>query len=276
MPHWAFGEWKTYGVPVKDYIAQSAEFSLAAFGSFWLALNFWRGSKHGLAGAFALLGSLFLLNILFVTSSRTSLVTVPVLLALFLLTLFKGKIRAAMLVTGIGVIAAVWIFSPLMRERLMSLPNEIQQFRDAGTRTSAGDRLDFWLKGAAIVREAPVFGHGTGAIREMYQRAAIDKSGKTIEVTDNPHNQTFAVAIQIGLAGAAVLWAMWLSHFWLFLRGDGVASFIGLAIVAQNVVGSLFNSHLFDFTHGWIYAFGVGVAGGALLAQSRESKSRET
>jgi hypothetical protein len=30
----------------------------------------------------------------------------------------------------------------------------------------------------------------------------------------------------------------------------------------QNVISSQFNSHLFDFTHGWLYVFGVGVIGG--------------
>jgi hypothetical protein len=35
-------------------------------------------------------------------------------------------------------------------------------------------------------------------------------------------------------------------------------------IVTQNIVGSLFNSHLFDFTQGWLYVIGVGVAAGAV------------
>jgi hypothetical protein len=35
----------------------------------------------------------------------------------------------------------------------------------------------------------------------------------------------------------------------------------------QNIVGGLFNSHLFDFTQGWFYVMGVGIAGGALLYQ---------
>ena len=38
--------------------------------------------------------------------------------------------------------------------------------------------------------------------------------------------------------------------------------------MTQNVVGSMFNSHLADFTQGWLYVFGVGVFGGALLKQS--------
>jgi hypothetical protein len=35
----------------------------------------------------------------------------------------------------------------------------------------------------------------------------------------------------------------------------------------QNVVSSLFNSHLFDFTQGWLYVIGVGIAGGMVLRE---------
>jgi hypothetical protein len=62
------------------------------------------------------------------------------------------------------------------------------------------------------------------------------------------------------------LYAMWISHFLLF-RGPGMAAWIGLVIVVQNVVSSVFNSHLFDFVQGWIYVFGLGVAGGIVLQQ---------
>ena len=82
--------------------------------------------------------------------------------------------------------------------------------------------------------------------------------------TSNPHNQTFTVAIQIGLVGAFVLWAMWIAHLLLF-RDGGLAEWIGLVVVVQNMIGSLFNSHLFDFGQGWVYMLGVGVAGGVAL-----------
>lgn len=72
----------------------------------------------------------------------------------------------------------------------------------------------------------------------------------------------------MGLVGAAVLWAIWIAHLLLF-RGSGLAEWIGLVIVVQNIVGSLFNSHLFDFTQGWLYAVGVGVAGGIVLKKRR-------
>jgi hypothetical protein len=37
-------------------------------------------------------------------------------------------------------------------------------------------------------------------------------------------------------------------------------------VVTQNIVSSLFNSHLFDFNQGWLYVFGVGVLGGTVLS----------
>ena len=82
--------------------------------------------------------------------------------------------------------------------------------------------------------------------------------------SENPHNQTFAVAIQLGLAGAVVLFAMWMAHLSLF-RGGGFAAWVGLVIVTQNIVSSLFNSHLFDFTQGWSYVVGVGVTAGVVF-----------
>jgi hypothetical protein len=50
-------------------------------------------------------------------------------------------------------------------------------------------------------------------------------------------------------------------------------AWIGLVIVVQNIVGSLFNSHLFDFAQGWSYVIGVGVAGGAVSRVQAIEKS---
>ncbi len=85
--------------------------------------------------------------------------------------------------------------------------------------------------------------------------------------TVNPHSQIFGVAIQLGLAGAAVLLAMWTAHYFLF-RTAGWAAWAGTVVVVENVVSSLVHSHLFDFMHGWLYVFGVGVVGGLVLRKS--------
>jgi hypothetical protein len=91
-------------------------------------------------------------------------------------------------------------------------------------------------------------------------------------VIGNPHNQTLNVAVQWGVVGIIILYAMWAVHLLLF-RGDDLANWIGLLVVVQNVFTSLFNSHLFDFHEGWMYVLGVGVAGGMVLNSRRNSRS---
>jgi O-antigen ligase len=86
-------------------------------------------------------------------------------------------------------------------------------------------------------------------------------------VVDNDSTLDPAAIRRERLVGVAVLLAMWIAHLLLFVRGAGLTAWIGTIVVVQNVVASLFNSHLFDFTSGWLYAVGVGVAGGMVLRQ---------
>jgi hypothetical protein len=93
-------------------------------------------------------------------------------------------------------------------------------------------------------------------------------------MTTNPHSQILTVAVQLGLVGTAVLLAMWAAHLALF-RGGTLAAWFGLTIVTYNVVSSLFNSHLFDFSQGWLYVFGVGLTGGMVLRTTRAAANPE-
>ncbi|MFZ0109563.1 MAG: O-antigen ligase family protein, partial [Pseudolabrys sp.] len=159
-----------------------------------------------------------------------------------------------------------WTTSPYLRDRAISVLTQTEKFAYENKTTSTGQRIVYWTKSLHIIENAPLIGHGTGSITEMFRRGAIGYSGVWAELASNPHNQTLTVAIQLGLIGSTALWAMWVSHFLLF-RGAGLVAWLGLVVVAQNVVGSLFNSFLFDFTEGWLYVLGVGVAGGMVLRQ---------
>ena len=138
--------------------------------------------------------------------------------------------------------------------------------------SSSGERFEFWKKSIAAIQRAPLFGHGTGSIQSEMRRETQGQTGPYATVTPNPHQQTLAVALQIGAAGALLLWAMWIAHLLLF-RDAGLAAWVGLVVVVQNVVGSLFNSHLFDFTQGWTYVVGVGIAGGVMLRELKQNEA---
>jgi hypothetical protein len=129
--------------------------------------------------------------------------------------------------------------------------------------------MEYLKKSAAIVEAAPVIGHGTGSIAEQFRLMASGDAGSASAVaTVNPHNQIFAVAIELGVLGAAVLLAMWAAHVLLF-RGVGLMAWIGTIIVVQNFLSSMVNSHLFDFGQGWLYVFGVGIVGGTVLRDAQ-------
>src|SRR6185437_10833823 len=103
----------------------------------------------------------------------------------------------------------------------------------------------------SFVREAPLIGHGTGSIADLFRRSAIGQTGAAGVATVNPHSQIFGVAIQLGLAGAVILVTMWIAHYHLF-RAASWSAWVGTVVVIENVVSSLVHSHLFDFTHGWL------------------------
>lgn len=254
------------GVLVKNYIIQSAEFAVCSAVLLDVAIERMRARRWGAAWGPVLLALAFLADIVFIATSRTTLVILPVLALAYGIRRFgrRGLVGAGAAI--VVVAAVVWTTSPYMRQRVDGIRAELMASETRAPATSAGERIVFWTKSLHFVGSAPLLGHGTGSITAMFRKAAVGKAGMEGEVPTNPHNLTFAVAIQIGLIGAMLLWTMWLTQLYLF-RGPGLIAWVGLVMVIQNLIGSLFNSFIFDFTEGWFYVFGVGVAAGMLLRQ---------
>ncbi len=259
------------GVPVKDYIAQSGEFAICLFVLLAIARNLAR-ARPWISLGILLLAGLFLMNFLYLETGRTTLAVTVVLLLLFAFRQFGWKRGSFVIFAAILFALAIWESSPFLRARLGVMPQEIERYWKENASTSAGERLEFWRRSISFIADAPVLGHGTGAIRELFRQTAVGETGPSALVSPNPHNQTLAIAIQLGLIGAVLLYAMWVAHLCLFC-GQGLAAWVGLVITVQNIVSSLFNSHLFDFTQGWIYVLGVGVAGGTVLRHAAKTSA---
>lgn len=256
------------GVPAKDYIFQSTNFLICAFALLGGVRTAARAQDWRRPAGLVALAALFLANIFFVVASRTAFVVAPVLLLLLGWREFgwKGLVGACLLGGFLG--AAVWFGSPYLHERLTTSVAELQAYRASNATNSTSLHLEFLRKSLSFVETAPLIGHGTGSIPEQFQNATVGQAGVGSVTSANPHNQILAVAIQLGLVGAVVLLAMWAAHVMLF-RGGGLTAWFGLIVVVQNIVSSLFNSHLFDFTSGWLYVFGVGVIGG-MVSRERD------
>ena len=217
----------------------------------------------------------FVVNMLFVIVSRTALVTLPIMLALFALLHLRRRTSAAIFGGVIVLAGLTWVASSQLRWTAETFVRDYQLYKERNVPTSVGLRLEFWQKSLRFFAEAPVIGHGTGSTRKLFEMAATGtKDVASGQVINNPHNQTLNVAIQWGVTGIVILYATWLCHLLLF-RGEGLVAWIGLLVVVQNIFTSLFNSHLFDFHEGWMYVLGVGVAGGTALRAKACGAARE-
>ena len=281
-----FADWKASspgamaGVPVRNYIDQSHEFALCLFVMAPLLLSFAANGHRAWSFACAAVMLGFYLDMRFVATSRTAFVYLPVLLILFAVKYLNRKHAIYFLLFAAVVECGVLLSSPYLRDRVVRTVQDYKLDRDTNAHkevdrdtnaaTSNGLRLAYWRVSIRSISEAPVFGHGSGSTQQIFSREAEGKSGEWGNIIRNPHNQTFYVAIQWGVLGCLVLYAMWYFHLQLF-RGSSFPAWIGLVIVVQNFISSLLNSHLFDFHEGWIYVLGVGVAGGIVARAQRLS-----
>jgi O-antigen ligase len=263
---------KIYGVPVKDYITQSSIFLNCALALVGAACEHWRKQEKLIAVLLVVLASLFLANIGFVITSRTTLFVAPFLVVALGWRQFrcKGVLAACLVTVVLG--GALWLTSSFVRDRALQSFADIRAYLSENEGSSVGMHLEYLRKSVLFVEAAPLIGHGTGTIPQQFRNAAVGQSGVSALVSVNPHNQVFTVAIQLGLVGAGILLAMWSAHLMLF-RDGGLTAWIGMIVVLENVISSLFNSHLFDFTQGWLYVFGVGIAGGMVLRQRDDTSA---
>jgi O-antigen ligase len=259
------------GIFVKNYIDQSQEFALCIVTLVYPIITFLRAKRIWLAALLIAIVLSLVINMAFVIVSRTALVTVPVMLAVFALLHLRWRSIVIILCATAVFAGLAWQMSPQLRWTAETFSRDYDLYKEQNYPTSIGLRLEYWKKSLQFFAEAPIFGHGTGSTRGLFVQAAAGQTGARGDIVGNPHNQTLNVAIQWGVIGVAVLYAIWLFHFLLF-RGDGLVPWIGLMVVLQNIFSSLFNSHLFDFHEGWMYVLGVGVAGGMVL-KAREATS---
>lgn len=273
---WPSGPWtwfKSPGVPVKDNAVQSTCFVLCAFGLAMGAVRSWTNGNKRRAIALIVLTLLFFADVFLIYLSKTGALMAFALLGLFLLQV--GGIKRALLVAiPLVIVAAValWSSAPAQR-KLAEISTDLHAENMSGETVSTAARVDFWTKGLEFLKQAPVFGHGTGSIRPLYESLQATRPSPYGEATADPHNQFLHIALQLGLVGGALLLAMWFAHAWLFAHRD-FASVIGLAVVLQNFVGSLFNSHLSTVTQGMLYCLAVGLLG-ALVQHQRSDASRD-
>src|SRR3954465_2447239 len=133
---------KIPGLLVKDYIAQSSEFLICAFGLLGFAAERWQKGDRRLAVGALLLAGLFLANIFYIAPGRTAIVVMPALLLIFGFRTFGWKGVIAACLAGVVLAGIAWAASPFLRGRIMASFDEVRAYRTENAISSSAIRLE--------------------------------------------------------------------------------------------------------------------------------------
>src|SRR6202035_2251693 len=147
------------GIAVKNYIDQSQEFVLCAVVLLYPVLTFLRAHRIRLAALLAAIAISFLVNMMFVVISRTALVTMPVMLAVFALMHLRLRTAIAAFCVAALLAALVWNVSSHLRVTVSKFITDYQHTTIQNNESGLGSRLIYWQKSLRFIAAAPVIGH---------------------------------------------------------------------------------------------------------------------
>lgn len=252
----SYAIWLTRDDPVvfKFRITHGVFMSLAAFLAGLQALRESELRWRVLYGAGALLAAF---NVLFMVEGRTGYLVFAVLWVYFCAAQWRWRgLAGAVLVSSLAFTAAYLADAPLFG-RSATAASELREWgAGRGDETSTGLRMNYYKTTAAIVREHPVLGVGTGGFVSAYREKI---RGTSLPESNNPHSQYLLTAAQLGAVGLAALIAMFAVMWWQAGRMDPAARMAARALVLTIAVGSLFNSFLIDHAEGLLFAWMAGV-----------------
>jgi O-antigen ligase len=231
---------------------------LMAFACYFLALQWTVQQRFRWVTVILLI--LALVNTLFINEGRSGYLLVVILMALFVWQtlrwrgLFVGTIAILILLFG------AYFSSSTFQARVQSLGSDWSQYMQGHLwTTSLGQRVSYDKASLEIIRQHPVIGIGTGSFSDEFHRL----NPLATVASDNPHNEYFNIATQLGFVGLLLLLAMFATIFYdsknLPLYYRRLVRAVTLAIM----IGSLFNSWIMDTTEGHFFVYFVMVCFGA-------------
>jgi O-antigen ligase len=246
----------------KLHITQGVLMALSAFLAADRAL---RAGRQGwrityAAGAVLAVGNVFMLQ------GRTGYLICGVLWLYLCAAHWRWRGLAIACLTGALALAAAFVADAPILDRSALAAAELQQWRagHSGPESSMGQRMNYYKTTAAIIRDHPVLGVGTGGFAIAYREKT---RGTGLPEANNPHSQYLLTAAQLGAVGLLALVAMFAVMWWQAGRLEPPARAAARGLVLAIAVGSLLNSFLIDHTEGMLFAWMAGV----LLAAPRRS-----
>jgi O-antigen ligase len=246
----------------KKYLTQSI---LVACGAYYFALLARDAKSKRDRLLWALLAIFAGINVILMLSGRSGQIALAALAVLFAFSVWRSK-GLALAGSGLALVAALVILGYAPENgRLNTVVRDFKAWQlGEASNTSTGQRLDYAIHSAAIVRNHPLTGVGTGGFAAAYARQV---EGTGIVPTVNPHNEYLNLAVQLGIAGLLTLAALF---YVAWRQADRLPTALerdlARGLILTYAIGSLFNSLLMDHVEGLFFAWSLGVLFGGIGA----------
>jgi O-antigen ligase len=131
------------GIFVKNYIDQSQEFALCAVALAYPIISLLRAKNIRLALLLGALSLGFVVNMAFVIVSRTAIVTIPIMLAVF--ALLHLRRRTSLIILGVTIVlgGVLWFTMTDLRWGPKRFVRDYKLYKTQNDPTSIGIRLEF-------------------------------------------------------------------------------------------------------------------------------------
>jgi O-antigen ligase len=248
------------GTVLQNHSMQGIVFSLAIL----CAAHYARTASARIRWGLAVGVVLFAVNIIFVTGARSAYVALFVV-ALFSCVVLYGWRRAYVwLPAGVALAILAIVASPALRDRFTQGWNEFDGAADPAITsviTPMGIRAVLYSTTFELIRERPVFGHGTGSFGKEYSARVTQRySDWRADPIADPHSQYLYIMVELGMVGLVAFIAVLIAGF--FSARAGPYGWLAGGALTIWCLTSLFSSHFRTFPEGHL----IGLFLGALLA----------
>lgn len=204
--------------------------------------------------------ALGLASTLFVMPGRTGHLVAIAVISLALLWLLPRRMRFLGVLAPVVVAALLLLASDPMRHRANLVVDESVAFAErAETRSSSGERLNFWHRSLQAIAERPLTGFGLGSFNQQYRRFDAGRGNPITFGVKNPHQEFLLWGVEAGVGAMLLLCALLYGVYRDLCLGERPAARAGASAMAALLISCMFNSILFDAAIGDFFCVTIGL-----------------
>lgn len=256
-------------VVFRSHITHNLLVAFSAFAFATLARIAKTPQRRILWGALAVVAAF---NVLFMVGGRTGYLVLGILTIYFFANWLRWKGIVIALVGGSLIVVSTLFLSNVFHARVTETAVDFQKWRsgEVSEKQPLGLRLGWYENTLAIIRDAPIFGVGTGGFAQAYAEKARNSP---FPPTSNPHNEYLLIAVQIGLVGLSGLLYLFYTQWHLAADLPGLFERnLARGLVLTVMTACLINSSLLDHGEGIFYAWMSGLLFAGLNSRGEERR----